>query len=68
LPRLCSPPFAAGFGRPFPIFREVSGATLMPTLGMPTMSLTALVATAGLAAVAAFAALAPGLSRQFMIL
>ena len=40
----------------------------MPTLGMPTMSLTALVATAGLAAVAAFAALAPGLSRQFMIL
>jgi hypothetical protein len=55
---------AAGFGRPFPIFREVSGAALMPTLGMPTMGLTALV---GLAAVAVFATLAPGLSRELMI-
>jgi hypothetical protein len=53
---------AAGFGRPFPIFREVSRATLMPTMG-----LTALVAAAGMAAVALFATLAPGLSRELMI-
>jgi hypothetical protein len=50
---------AASFGCAFSIFREVSRATLMP--------LTALLATAGMAAVAVFTTLAPGLSRELMI-